>query len=294
MAETGYTRSDLRSLLELQRYDSEINRLRAAIARTRNDPEVEALRTRADETFGAAQAGKERVVKLKHAITWEEKEADDIRAEIAEAERKMYGGLVSNPKELDQMQKRVEQLRIDLGRHDEAGLAAMVEGEEAEPALAGLVRTQAEVEVLLAKIEGEQRVAVADLENQIKGLAPKRAEMATRVPEPLRVKYERIRDARSGVGAAAIRKDDLCGACLVEVPRALVKAVAGGRLETCESCGRLLIHLFEAAGAEVGAEGAPASSPAEGAPASSPTEGAPASSPTEGDPGSLGQPGGRR
>lgn len=276
MAETGYTRSDLRSLLELQRYDSEINRLRAAIERTRNDPEVEALRTQADETFGAAQAGKERVVKLKHAAAWEEKEADDIRAEIAEAERKMYGGLVSNPKELDQMQKRVEQLRIDLGRHEELGLAAMVESEEAEPALAGQVRAQAEVEALLAKAEGKQRVAVADLGNQIKGLTPKRAEMATRVPEPLRVKYERIRDGRSGVGAAAIRRDDLCGACSVEVPRALAKAIAAGRLETCESCGRLLIHLFESAGADVGAEGAPTSGPAED------------------PPGSLGQPGGRR
>ncbi len=247
MAQTGYTRSDLRSLLELQKFDSEISRLRTAIDRTLKDPDVEALRARNTEATHSAQAAKERVAKLKHSAAFEEKESDGIRIEIAAAERKMYGGTVGNPKELEKMQERVQQLRADLSGHEEAGLAALVElEEEAEPALVRAIQLQEEARDLLATAESRQKGTVAGLEGQVKELEPKRAEFAGRVPEPLRLKYERIRDTHAGVGAAAIRRDGLCGACLVEVPRTLAKAVLEGRLETCETCGRLLIHVFGA------------------------------------------------
>jgi predicted nucleic acid-binding Zn-ribbon protein len=264
MGETGYSRSDLRSLLELQRYDSEVSRLRVAVERAWKDPEVESLRRQADEASCVAQAAKERLVKLRHGITWEEKESDNIRTEIAGAERKMYGGLVSNPKELDQMQKRVEQLRGDLSRHAESGLAAMVDVEEAEPALARAEAAETQAHTRLAGALAKQKAIVAGLEREIAAFTPKRAEMATRVPAVLLAKYERIRDNRSGVAAAAIRPDGLCGACLVEVPRALAKAILDGRLETCESCGRLLIHLFAAAAvSEAASQGDERSQPGE-------------------------------
>lgn len=247
MVQTGYTRSELRSVLELQKFDSEIKRLRTAIDRTVKDPDVEALRARTAAAIHSAQAAKERAVKLKHSVAFEEKGSDGIRAEITAAERKMYGGMVGNPKELEKMQERVGQLRADLSRHDETGLGALVELEEAEPARVRANQAQDESRALLAAAEGRQKETVAGLERQVTELQPKRAESAVRVPERLRIKYERIRDTHAGVGVAAIRRDGLCAACLVEVPKSLAKAVLDGSLETCETCGRLLIHLFESA-----------------------------------------------
>ncbi len=246
MAQTAYSRSELRTLIDVQRYDSEIHRLRAAIERAVKDPGLQALRDLAVETTEAAQGAKERVGRLKHSAAYEEKEADGMRAEVAATERKMYGGMVASPKELEKMGERVEQLRSEIGKHEEASLAALEELEQAEPAHAEAVRRQEETGRKLAAAEGAQKEAIAGFERQIKELEPKRADVATRVPAPLLLRYERIRDTHAWVGAATIRRDGLCGACLVEVPRALARAVLDGTLETCETCGRMLVHVFEA------------------------------------------------
>lgn len=245
MPQNAYTRSVLRSLIEVQRFDSEISRLRTAIDKTLKDPDVEALRAKAAAAAREAQTAKDRVAKFKHTVAFEEKESDGIRAEITGSERKMYGGMIANPKELASMGERVEQLRLDLGRHDEAGLAALMELEEAEPAQAKAVRLQEEARAILAVTEGKQRERVAALEGELAQVEPRRVEFAPRVPETLLRKYERIRDTHGGVGAGVIRRDGLCGSCLVEVPKALARAVLDGQLETCETCGRLLIHMFE-------------------------------------------------
>jgi len=281
MAEAAYSRSELRGLIDLQRLDSEIGRLRSAIERTLKDPEVLALRDRAAEAARAVQAAKERVTRLKHTAAFEEKESDQLRAEINATERRMYGGAVGNPKELEKMQERVGQLRAELGRHEEAGLGALVELEEAEPAQVEAGRVQEEVRTRLAEAEQRQAETVAGLERELRELEPRRAELAARVPEALLRRYERIRDSHGGVGAAVIRRDGLCGACLVQVPKSLARAVLDGRLETCESCGRLLIHVFgpgsggEGPGAEPAGDGPPAAS-------GSPTEEGPTERTTSG------------
>ncbi len=242
MNEAGYTRGDLRNLLDLQRLDSDIARQRAVIDQALNDPKVLALRERVGAAARAAQEAKDRAARLRRTAAWEEKEADSIRAEVSGMERKMYGGLVSSPKELDQMQKKVEQLRVDLGAHEEAGLAALVELEEAGPAVETAQKALDEVGRLLARAEESQKTAVAGAEEIIRGLEPKRAEMAARLPGALLQRYERIRDRRGGVGAAALTPDGRCGACLVKVPILLAQVVRDGGVEICESCGRLIVR----------------------------------------------------
>ncbi len=245
MDQTRYLRSDLFSLLELQRLDSELDRYKAGIERQKVDPDVIALGARAKEASVAAARAKERVASLRHKAAWEEKEADSIREEVNDMERKMYGGMVSSPKELDQMQKRVEKLREDLGKHEEAGLLALDELEQAVPAEDEAEKASREARRLYDEALARQKAAIADLEAKIVAVTPRREAMSTRVPATLLALYERIRKVRNGVGAAALGRSGLCGACLVEVPRGLAKKILAGDLETCESCGRLLIRSDE-------------------------------------------------
>jgi hypothetical protein len=246
MGDTAYQRSDYRNLLELQRIDAEIGRLRAAIARAKDDPEVAALRARVEEAVRAEEAAREKVAKLRRKAAWEEQEADQRRAQVAEMERKMYGGEVASAKELDQMGKRVEQLKAEADRHEEAGLQAIVELEEAEPLLGEAERAAGEARKLLDAAEAERDKLVAGLEEELGALEPRREEAARRVPSDLLAKYERIRRARGGVGVAALdAASGLCGACLVKVPVRLAESVKSGYLENCESCGRLLVYVGE-------------------------------------------------
>jgi len=249
--DSGYIRADFRNLLEVQELDSEIARRRAAIEHSLNDPEVTRLRELVKRAAEAASAAKERVATLKRAISWEEKEADGIREQITSAERKMYGGHVANPKELDQMQKKVEQQRKDLGRHEEAALEAMMELEEAAPELDQADATLARAGEELAKAEAENKATAATLEAEIREIEPRRADAAARVPAGLMSRYEQIRDRRGGLGVAALTPDGLCGACLIKVPAILAETARKGALEVCESCGRLLVgpkQALDAAG----------------------------------------------
>jgi len=246
MSDSGYLRSDLVKLLDLQAIDSEMDRLRAGIARLRDDPEIAVLRARAGEADRAEETLLERVTKLRRTMAWEEKEADGIRAKIAEMERKMYGGEVASVKELDQMGKKIEQLREDLSGHEEAGIGAMMELEEAEPALAEAEKASDAAAAALAAAEARRDQAVAEFERNLAALEPRRARVAGRIPPSLLARYDRIRKGRAGVGAALLdRKTGLCGACRVKVPVLLAESVRNGFVETCESCGRILIHVGE-------------------------------------------------
>lgn len=242
-AASGYLRSDLRNLLELQKLDTEMDRLRAGIQRAKNDPELQALRAEADESRAAHEAVKERVHRLKRTASGEEKESDEIRAKVREMERKMYGGEVASVKELEQMQVRVEQLRVEIGRHEEAGLAAMDELEKTEPLLGERAEALRVVSERLAAAEKERRNTVNSLQTKLAELDPEREARAAHIPGELLRKYEQIRSRRGGVGVAPLGRDGLCGQCLVKVPVMLAKAAQEGLLETCESCGRLLVYV---------------------------------------------------
>ncbi len=241
----GYMRSDLRTLIELQTLDSEMDRLRAGIRRARNDPELAALRDRTEVAHITRDEIKERLTRLRHTAASEEAESDQLRAKVKEMERKMYGGEVASVKELDQMQRRVEEYRAKIGQHDEAGLTAMAAAEEVEPCLAESAEALKDITDALALAEKKRRNTVNDLQRRLDELEPQRAAKTARLPGPLLKKYEQIRDRRGGVGAAALGPSGLCGACLVKVPLVLAKSAQEGVLETCESCGRLVVYVEE-------------------------------------------------
>ena len=248
MSVSGYMRSDLRTLIELQTLDSEMDRLKAGIRRAQDDPELAHLRSRTEAAQDTRDKVKERLTRLRRTAASEEEESDQLRAKVAEMEGRMYGGEVAGVKELDQMQKRVEEYRSKIGQHDELGLAAMGEAEEVEPALAEAAEALKDIIDALALAERQRRNTVADLQARLEELGPQRAAKASRLTETLLKRYTQIRERRGGVGAATLNPGGLCGACLVKVPLVLAKSAQEGVLETCESCGRLVVYLGEPSG----------------------------------------------
>ncbi|MEI2672104.1 MAG: C4-type zinc ribbon domain-containing protein, partial [Marmoricola sp.] len=120
----------------------------------------------------------------------------------------------------------LEQLQGSL----DAGEAQLVvlEG-QIDQAKAALATQQAELKTEFTQVQGE------------------RAQLASAIPEDLMALYERIREHKGGVAAAALRRKEClgCGLVLNTAELAMVASAPADDVLRCEECSRILVRTSE-------------------------------------------------
>jgi uncharacterized protein len=159
---------------------------------------------------------------------------------LGRAESRLYGGEVRNPKELEDLQLDVAQLRRQHGQAEDNLLEALICAEMAAQAQA---EQAALLEGLVAE-HGRKRAALRTEHAQIKAKLP--AELARQaaarqaVPAAVLTTYDNLRPRRGGRAVAKLDGEE-CSACLVAAsPFTLEAARFGDELVYCSNCGRLL------------------------------------------------------
>ena len=230
---------DLGKLLELQATDT-------AIA------EIDARRAALDADLAALDAELRRAAEARDGAR---RSAEDAARRRDEQERKI--------ETLRQQQERRRQ-RLEFARNPKEAAALM-----AEVDLGRQVLTQEESEWLrVAEGVGGVEAKAADearrYEESALGQAPRRKEIAARrraldaersarvverearaalLERPLRVRYDRLRQARAASVVVPL-SGDACGACFTAVPRNRRSQIrAGMLLEGCEACGVILYSV---------------------------------------------------
>jgi predicted nucleic acid-binding Zn-ribbon protein len=90
---------------------------------------------------------------------------------------------------------------------------------------------------------------LADEEQNLTKNKDARENLLGRIPNVLRLRYERIYDKRALQGVAFLR-DGICQACMRTVPPELFNRVCKGELvEQCPACQRLLVVDLESSAA---------------------------------------------
>ena len=229
--------AQLKALYELQVIDLELTKTKKARASlddgSAKKAEVEAARKDVEASD-----------KLLHEATTKMQDKD-LNLKTVEAKQKnfrdkLYGGTVSNPKELESMEKEVEMLGRQKGKLEERILELMDIIEERKAALAAdqSVLKQREGE-LAAYLEKLRRKGSA-LDAQIKDLSTEREQALPVVDAVLLKRYETLRAHAGGVVVSKVENDD-CSACHTQITlfsRRELKADTA--IETCENCGRML------------------------------------------------------
>jgi len=151
----------------------------------------------------------------------------------------LYGGRVSNPKELSSMQDEL----VMLGRtrdHLEDQILALFDRVETlkEDATAAEAKRTA-LEQRLAVHLADYEAARVRLDAEIETLIAERAERASRVEARLLRRYVGIAAQEGGVGIVPIL-NGLCGGCHNTLPTGFVMRVRDGQLVICERCRRIL------------------------------------------------------
>jgi predicted nucleic acid-binding Zn-ribbon protein len=224
-------------LYRLQQVDSQIDqiqsRLRAIQQVLENDDELRA----ANSLLAAAQ---EKDKEAAHLLKQSELEVEKQRIKIQQAEASLYGGLVKNPKELQDLQKDIASLKRHLETLEERQLEAMEVAESAEKDL----KTANLALEKLKSSRGDQFGQLANenekLNRDLDTLLSERGAVMQDISTPMINVYDQLRKQRRGLAVATI-SDDSCAACGTTLNAALQQnARSASQLFNCPTCGRIL------------------------------------------------------
>ena len=231
----------LQRLLDLQAEDTSIKRLeerRAALPEAVRLKEVTDLL--AELTSDLEIAGKQDdEVGREHARL--EGEIEILEQKIGREEQRMFAGTVSNPKELSSLQAEVESLKRKKSGLEDELLEVMEQRETSAATVARITaerdQASAESEELTTKVTA----LTGEIEAELAQHSSARDQIAAELPADLVTLYDKIREQKHGIGAAALEQG-MCQGCHTKLPqKELERMRAEGGLQRCDNCRRILV-----------------------------------------------------
>ena len=226
------------ALLQLQKLDTEADvatdRIRELDALLARDDAVRQQKQVVADLEGRQRAGatKQRDLELETA---------SLDANIARISDRLYGGSVTNPKELSDLQADLASLNRRKAELEERLLEAMIQvealGDElaaAEERLQQVVRVWAQDQEQWTR---EKDTLEARLE-EIDGLQP---DLQAQIDPAALATYQQLRRRKGGL-AVAVAQGSSCSACGVAVSAGLSWKIRQGELAQCSNCERIILQ----------------------------------------------------
>jgi predicted nucleic acid-binding Zn-ribbon protein len=231
-------------LLVVQNHDTHLDQLRhrRAVLPVRErlrglDRDLAALAT---ET-GAVQARRDDVSREQKRI---EDEVSLVVEKAAEVDKTLYGGTVTSPRALQDLQADLESLQRRQRQLEDQVLELMESAEPLDAELATLAARKATLDADLDAARQELTVQEAEIDVEIDAVERERSSTSAGVGEELLGSYETLRAQLGGIGVARL-EGGRCLGCQLQlsaVERDRIKGLAPDELVHCEECGRMLVH----------------------------------------------------
>lgn len=162
------------------------------------------------------------------------------RLKIERSQGALYGGKISNPKELQDLQQESESLKKYLNTLEDLQLEAMLalDDEEAsyQEASQHLSDVQSQVAEHRAKLSAEKSGLLQDIQRQDN---ERQAASANIEPADLRI-YEKLRQQKNNIAVARVL-EKTCGACGSTLSASTFSsAQVPTKTTRCTTCGRIL------------------------------------------------------
>lgn len=224
-------------LFRLQQVDSQLDTVRARL------DEIAAILGE-DETLKRARAEVESADGVKLAAKKELGRAEDeVKAQQIKIEHNqaaLYGGRVTNPKELQDLQLEAEALKRHLASLEDGQLEKMLSLEEGHSALRTAQKALEEIETQRAQEHGELGKEQAQLKEEAQRLERERDAASSGIPDEDLQSYEKLRSSQAGLAVAKVR-DKVCSACGTTLSSSLAQAARSPQeLSRCTTCKRIL------------------------------------------------------
>jgi len=224
-------------LYRLQQVDSQIDQIQSRLKANQqildNDDELRA----ANSLFAAAEKKDKEAA---HLVKQSELEVEKQRIKIQQAEASLYGGLVKNPKELQDLQKDIASLKRHLETLEERQFEAMEVAESTEKDLKAANIAVEKVKSSRGDQFGQLAKESEKLNKDLETLLSERNAVMQDISTSMITVYDQLRKQRRGIAVATIN-DDSCAACGTALNASIQQnARSASQLFNCPTCGRIL------------------------------------------------------
>jgi predicted nucleic acid-binding Zn-ribbon protein len=229
-----------RALFQLQQIDLNLDKRRRRLREI----------TAALEQDVVLRQARDAVTTVQETLRPQETRATDLNLEIqsvtsqsTQLTNRLYGGKVNNPKELQDIQDKIAELKRRRSSLEDSLLETMIKIEELQVSLAtaqerlGQVENERSAE-LMALTDEQKR-----LKREIKTLKTERESAVQQVTADNLELYETLRGSKQGQAVSTL-DGEMCSYCRVGQTTTLVQRVRqGNELVVCYSCGRILVTV---------------------------------------------------
>jgi len=235
---------DLGSLLTLQEHDLALDRLRhrrATLPARATVASAESEIARVDMEAAVLREPLRELVRNQERL---EDEAQALAEQAKSADRRLYSGEVTSPRELQALQTDIEQLKRHQRTVEERALEIMEEREPLDAQMHALAATREERSADLSAARAELAETEGEVDGEIAIEQGLRDTAAAAIEAPMIALYERCRtNAASGIGAARL-VGHTCQGCHLTIPATEVDALRKappGTVAHCDNCGAILV-----------------------------------------------------
>lgn len=224
-------------LFQLQEYDTALDRARARLA------EIDHILADRSELDAAQKLKTERAAyrdEKRKDLAEAEQQVQSQNQKIETNQLRLYGGAITNPKELEALQLESSSLGKYLEVLEERQLAAMLAAEAAQDeyeTASSAVEALSEVKTRLDHTLLNEK---ADLEKQVESGEKARRNFLEKTAIPDLDRYQQLRKSLNGI-AVTLMVADSCASCGSNIPSAIAQEVrAQKKLTPCPACKRIL------------------------------------------------------
>lgn len=196
-----------------------------------------------DAAHAAHTEAQKRLATLRAQLHDSELQALALDAKIKSIEERLYSGRVTNPKELDGMEKDLQMHQRQRRALDDKLLELMEGVEQAQARVDDTAHTLEQIEAARARelehLAREREALTARLAELRLVREETRAHLNSHA-DALRL-YDQLRQTKSGRAVVQLKRD-ACGSCGFAIPTAQIQRVReGNTLVLCSGCGRILV-----------------------------------------------------
>ena len=231
----------------MQELDSALDALRHQAA---NPPEAAELTELTATRAGLEGRARDLQVRVDD-LTREQRKADadveTVKLRRVRDQQRLDGGAVTNPKDLQRLQHELVSLDRRISDLEDAELEVMEELETVQGELEQVRGRVQEIDQRLGELVEARNKRVAAIRDQAVGVKRDRVAAVSGIPAELLALYDKLREQKGGVGAAALRQRQ-CGGCSLELNSGDLGIIAKQPSDVvirCEECSRILVRTAE-------------------------------------------------